>query len=248
METGGIKHRGKSVNTKLDNIQKRNYYEESKKHAVERTKRALEKGTKVCTVCGIEKPVSDFYKRGNGGFYSRCKSCERAAQKLFRDSNPEHMKHLRHESNVRCKAHIDAYNHEYSRAHSAENVARACKWAKENPEKAKELGVRRYHRRRARLENLPYGFSKADWEQCKAFFTDSDGTHCAYCGRVMKRLTQDHVVPAYSNGGYTKDNIIPACHSCNCRKSRAEVWEWYRAQPFYSEEREQKIREYLSSM
>jgi len=44
--------------------------------------------TKVCTKCGIEKPVSDFYKRSTGKTRTYCKSCwkeyNRKYEKLYR--------------------------------------------------------------------------------------------------------------------------------------------------------------------
>ena len=122
----------------------------------------------------------------------------------------------------------------------AQNVARVRKWIAGNPEKAKAISLQAVHRRNARKRSLPSTFSVAEWEECKAYF----GGRCAYCGSTGK-LTQDHVVPVSKGGPYTRENIIPVCGCCNSRKTNHDIWEWFRAQEFYTQEREEKIREYL---
>ena len=34
----------------------------------------------------------------------------------------------------------------------------------------------------------------------------------------MERLTQDHVIPLSKGGQHIKENIVPACPSCNSKK------------------------------
>lgn len=70
-------------------------------------------------------------------------------------------------------------------------------------------------RRRARLRHLPATLTLDQWKGIQAAY----GYRCAYCGRKSSSLTQDHVVPIVKGGGYTPDNIVPACLSCNSRKS-----------------------------
>jgi 5-methylcytosine-specific restriction endonuclease McrA len=69
-------------------------------------------------------------------------------------------------------------------------------------------------RRRARLRGLPSTLTPEQWEAIKAIYH----YRCAYCGK-KKPLTQDHIIAATHGGGYTLDNIVPACRSCNSRKS-----------------------------
>lgn len=83
-------------------------------------------------------------------------------------------------------------------------------------------------------------FSHQEWKECLIFF----GGECAYCGgtpRKGQRLTRDHLEPV-SNGGRTiQSNIVPACASCNSSKGAEDFKEWYMKQPFFSQERLNRI-------
>lgn len=54
----------------------------------------LEKDGKVCSICKQLQPYTEYYKwnKTKDGFMSRCKSCHSKRQKLFRDSNKDHVK------------------------------------------------------------------------------------------------------------------------------------------------------------
>jgi 5-methylcytosine-specific restriction endonuclease McrA len=45
-----------------------------------------------------------------------------------------------------------------------------------------------------------------------------DDYTCQYCGRKMRTLTLDHVVPRRQGGGHTWENLVAACSPCNRRK------------------------------
>ncbi|MFB4265301.1 HNH endonuclease [Nonomuraea sp. GTA35] len=52
---------------------------------------------------------------------------------------------------------------------------------------------------------------------------------CAYCGlppRPGEVLEQDHVVPLSRGGAHSEENILPACDTCNVRKSDRLIVEW----------------------
>jgi 5-methylcytosine-specific restriction endonuclease McrA len=68
---------------------------------------------------------------------------------------------------------------------------------------------------------------------------------CAYCGR-SKPSTLDHVVPKARGGKTIKENLIAACGACNLEKSSQSWFEWYRAQDFWSAEREDRILRWVN--
>lgn len=45
-----------------------------------------------------------------------------------------------------------------------------------------------------------------------------DDYTCQYCGRKMRTLTLDHVVPRRQGGPHTWTNLVAACSACNRRK------------------------------
>jgi len=51
---------------------------------------------------------------------------------------------------------------------------------------------------------------------------------CHYCGRktVFREITMDHVVPLSRGGKSTRNNLVPACKTCNSRKKSMLPLEW----------------------
>jgi len=99
-------------------------------------------------------------------------------------------------------------------------------------------------------------FTDEDWIKCLQFFH----YECAYCGtresnpasrsKYAKRkdwITQDHIVSLEEGGTHDKDNIVPACFSCNAKKQDFDLLFWYKQQDFYCEDRLKKIDQYLST-
>lgn len=88
-------------------------------------------------------------------------------------------------------------------------------------------------------------YSHQQWKETVIFF----GGECAYCGRTMRkgeRLTRDHLEPIKEGGETTQDNIVPACASCNSSKGASEWREWFMEQPFFSQERMNRIFKWRS--
>lgn len=71
---------------------------------------------------------------------------------------------------------------------------------------------------------------------------------CAYCGNPPiddSSLTIDHVKPRSKGGSDMRRNCAPCCLNCNRDKASSDWLEWYKMQPFYSKEREQRIRQWM---
>lgn len=71
---------------------------------------------------------------------------------------------------------------------------------------------------------------------------------CAYCGKWHEKLTLDHIVPK-SKGGphYAKWNLVPACSLHNGRKGDLPVFEWWRPEAFWDENKENMLLSWVHS-
>ena len=119
--------------------------------------------------------------------------------------------------------HGEAINAQ-SREEYAENPEAAKKlhqaWALANPKKEKARADRGNASRRMRWQETPINDLTAEqWAIILAAFKHC----CAYCGKsekqLEKALEQDHVTPLSKGGSHTASNIVPACRSCNAKKS-----------------------------
>lgn len=113
---------------------------------------------------------------------------------------------------------------------------------KENAAKKRHTDFLGSMKRRGESE---VSYSHQQWKETVIFF----GGECAYCGRTMRRgehLTRDHLEPVKEGGTTTQDNIIPACRSCNSAKGATEWREWFMQQPFFSQERMNRIFKWRS--
>lgn len=166
---------------------------------------------KRCKKCKQLKPVTEFYKekRVRDGLQAKCRSCESERLAAWNDKHRDKFRELRRN------------------------------WRKGNPEKVREIKRRHYRNnsatvlksnanRAANKRLLPNGFTELDWDRALNYFNGA----CAYCGRGVslfdrhKVLHQEHHIPLSKGGGYTSDNIVPACQSCNFSKSDCDPAEW----------------------
>lgn len=73
---------------------------------------------------------------------------------------------------------------------------------------------------------------------------DAWGHGCAYCGATATTL--DHVLPLARGGLTISANLIPACRSCNLAKGHQEVLDWFRAHHGWSQDREQRLLDWIA--
>lgn len=83
-------------------------------------------------------------------------------------------------------------------------------------------------------------YTHQEWKEALIFF----GGACAYCGctpRKGQRLTRDHLEPVSTGGRTIQSNIVPACASCNSSKGAEDFKDWFMKQPFFSQDRLNRI-------
>ena len=117
-----------------------------------------------------------------------------------------------------------------------EKAAASCRaWAKANSEK-KSAAI---HRRRARKRNATIPGQPVTAAVIAERLALFDG--CAYCS-ADEKLEVEHVVALNDGGLHVASNLVGACRRCNSSKKDNPVEKWYRAQPFFDEQRWQQIK------
>lgn len=103
----------------------------------------------------------------------------------------------------------------------------------------------RLSQHRSRVKNRPHRYGSiievvtdADMDAIWARFHYA----CAYCENADVPLTIDHVVPVTKGGAHSKDNLVPACLSCNSRKRTLSVEEFLARNPYRKDPRLKQLK------
>lgn len=156
-------------------------------------------GSKHCSQCGIEIPRE-------GKHALLCKSCRISSEKSTEQKRGLRLKQERKQRFCRQCGKLIGKNYRYycdsCRDIRFQNLQRLNAKVQKKKRRAAAYGVR-------------FEFSEEAWRQ----LLDHFGHKCAYCERAVGKLEQDHVVPLSKGGSHIADNIVPACRSCNARKS-----------------------------
>jgi len=194
---------------------------------------------KVCRGCDLLKPLDEFGtdKYTSDGKATRCILCKRQESLAYRTNNGDkvraavarwqrenHEKRQAYEEAhkaekkarnkaryLKNKALMNAQSAAYYAAHRMAMRQKHADWYAQHPEWIQEKTERR---RTARTEAPLNDLTAAQWEEIKNAYDH----RCVYCGRKMKRLTQDHITPLSKGGSHTLANVVPACQSCNSKK------------------------------
>ena len=135
--------------------------------------------------------------------------------KQWREDNQKYIKKYRKEW---LKNNLEDYK-EYQRIWKEENPEydkkQKRKWRK--TEKGKANNQRNHAKRQAREKEIINTLTFNEWlEILKKYHWK-----CAYCGKefdLFNRPERDHIIPISKGGNNIKENIVPACRSCNARK------------------------------
>jgi len=85
-------------------------------------------------------------------------------------------------------------------------------------EKGKANSQRGHVKRQAKEKNIINTLTAKEWED----ILEKHNYRCAYCGIEFdceNLPTKDHVMPISKGGNNVRENIIPACKSCNSKKN-----------------------------
>jgi len=160
-----------------------------------------------------------------------------AAQKKYRSEHKESSAEYSRVYRIDNKEHLADMGKISYQKNKVVRKVQATKYRECHREEIKTYG----QRHRTLKKNLPSTLTAKQWAYIRKHFNNS----CCYCGKE-KPLEQEHMVPLVKGGEFSRDNILPACRSCNASKHTQDFFTWYPRQPFYSKQREQKILTHLN--
>lgn len=133
-------------------------------------------------------------------------------KKQYRLDNIEKIKESDKKYYENNKEKKKEYNRRYRQENKDKLNAQKRDYHQRNPQ---FVTNRRARRKEFMRDNV---ITKLEWLK----IMESTNWTCTYCGvslRSSKIRTIDHVIPLSKGGSHTVDNLVPACRSCNSKKS-----------------------------
>ena len=188
--------------------------------------------------------IEYFYtnkKNKSDGLHPTCKKCERLKAIKWKKENPERF--AISQAKVEAKKERKISNRK--RAEKQRKAGKQKEWQLKNPDKVAEYNQTRQHKN--------HKITITEWDACKEYFNNS----CAYCGlkiedHYRKYAGQQQKIDLHKehadyNGNDDLSNCIPSCGSCNDKKWKFTLDEWYnKDNPVYIENRYNKIVQWLN--
>lgn len=179
-----------------------------------------------CLACQNKKPETDFSLRtDNGKKRNTCKKCRSTKESVRQAMKAEQISTRRKAFYKENRDTLLAKQLAYAQENRERESARGRNWRRENPEKVREINRRYYvgnpgiikqarETRYARVRGAE--ICDLTTEQWIEILKEHDG-RCVYCGSEIC-ITKDHDIPVSRGGNHTRNNVVPACRTCNCRK------------------------------
>lgn len=115
-----------------------------------------------------------------------------------------------------------SWRRKYNQIHYKNNREKLIAYQKEYRRKNREKVQEADAARKRLLRSMENGFSVRDWHNVLV----ACDWKCFYCHIELDNPERDHMIPITRGGKTTADNVVPTCHSCNCRKNNRTVEEY----------------------
>lgn len=170
---------------------------------------------KICSKCGIEKPLELFKKIKDGKFGSWCKECHSTdtATRTKKDRSLANVNSRKYKKTLRGKVSTQKY-----KSGDAAQLARK----RYNDSALGRAAQARWRYNRVNRDVVSKNtLTLYEWEA----ILKSQDYRCNICHHsfvpddLKKRAERDHVIPLMHGGALTKENVQALCRSCNARKS-----------------------------
>ena len=157
---------------------------------------------KICTKCGINKPLEDYYKenRVKDGRCSACKSCINARITKYSKTNKGKLTTIKAQSKY---------------IKSDKGKLKRTEYAK-SPE-GKAARARVDHNRRINIANSTCTLTAKEFN----YIIYLQDNKCACCSKTFNenlKPTRDHIVPVNKGGDFTVYTVQALCVECNSKK------------------------------
>ena len=222
---------------------------------------------KVCSKCGkILVAYSGNFakqKRGKYGLKAECNACRKEINKQYREDNKEkiaernkqyyednkdYYKQYREDNKEKIAEQNKQYrenNKDYYKQYREDNKEKIAEYAKQYyaSEQGQVVQFNARNKRRQREEEQGRGITVEQWKEMMKFFE----WKCAYSGTPLNKdnRTIDHIIPLKIGGLNEPWNCVPMYANYNFSKQGKDMMVWYREQEFFSEERLNKIYEWI---
>ena len=215
---------------------------------------------KICSKCSrlLVANKSNFRKQKNGKYNLRaeCKICESKYNKKYLKQyneihkegkkvfNKEYYKENKEKILEKQKEYYEEHQKEikeYHEKHREERKEYNKQWRKDNPEKL----FNQRQKRRLLEESQGNGITSEQWYEMMMFFDFRCAYSGEYIGNNSEYRTIDHIIPLAKCGEHEIWKCVPMYANYNYSKKDKNWLEWYQEQDFYSEERLNKIYEWI---
>ena len=228
---------------------------------------------KVCSKCGkILVAYSGNFVKQKGGKYGStgdCRICRNERNKQYYEDNKEKIAEQKKQYYEDNKDYYKQYYEgnkekivEYDKQYREDNKEKIAEYHKQYREDNKEkiaeqnkqyraseqgqiVQFNANNRRRQKEQGQGRGITVEQWKEMFDFF----GWKCAYSGEYLggnsKDRTIDHIIPLNDGGLNEPWNCVPMYSNLNKSKSTSDMLDWYIQQEYYSEERLNKIYEWI---
>jgi 5-methylcytosine-specific restriction endonuclease McrA len=211
-----IKNREKLLKQMRDYRKK--YYQNNKGKELEQNKKWLD-----------EHP--EYLKKYTKEHYIKNKDKITEQHKKWQNNNPEYLKKYHKEYSIKNKIKISEksklwrennleHNNKQQKEYRIKNKDKIIQKSKEynKTENGKASRQRGHIKRRIIEKEIINTLTANEWLD----ILRQHNFKCAYCGKdlfdLFTKPERDHVIPISKGGNNVKENVVPACKSCNCKK------------------------------
>lgn len=228
-----------------------------------------------CMICYKILPATEEYFNYTNtkkvSLKSWCRECEKEYRKKYREKHKERDKEYRkqyyQENKERVLERCKKYRQEnserikqYKQEHKEDMKKYQKEYYKENKERIQEVKKqymenhvddrRTYdfnRKAKTRYNNEEVEFNTITTEEFLSIYEFFDNK-CAYSGEPLEKGNRsiDHIIPLDQGGTNDLWNLVPCLFKYNCSKRNMDMEEWFRTMDCFSEERLEKIYEWIS--